>query len=169
MAYLLLHSDDPESLKAVLPSLDKAKYVFLPINDNPDVEAIEGGYHWALLVVDVRNQKIHYFDSVTESNYQTAVDTSRRMATLLNRRVRLITADTPQQDNGSDCGVMVCQITVLLVGRMISELGNSRAINHIHPSDRLLSLKDVNLSAEMGRTFIMATILDLLKNGHGHL
>lgn len=169
MAYLLLHGEDLSSLRAVLPSLDKAKYIFLPINDNPDVEAIEGGDHWALLVVHVSNRQIYYYDSVTEANYQTAVDTSRRIANLLDSKVRLTVADTPQQENGSDCGVLVCQITVLLVGRIISELCNAKTHRESYLDDQVLNIKEINLSATMGRTVIMATILDLMKKSEGRL
>jgi hypothetical protein len=64
MAYLLLHTEgDPAFLEEVLPPLKSARFIFLPINDNPDVEAIAGGWHWSLLVVSMLDRKaFNYLD-----------------------------------------------------------------------------------------------------------
>jgi sentrin-specific protease 8 len=154
MAYLLLHTEgDPALLEEVLPPLKSARFIFLPINDNPDVEAIEGGWHWSLLVVSMLDRKALYYDTLQGANHQVSFDTAKKLAAMFRYGLNFVPVTTPQQVNYSDCGVLVCQITAILVRRLI----------HAKEGDSIsLGLKGLALSPYEGRTFMLTTILELI-------
>lgn len=153
MAYLLLHTEDPKSLKEVLPPLDKARFIFLPINDNPDVRAIEGGAHWSLLVIGVADKCALYYDTMEGSNLNVSVKTTKQLGHLLNKSFQFFCVPTPQQVNMSDCGVLVCEITALLLSRLIESNENDKVD---------LSLENIAFVAAAGRTFILTVIMELI-------
>lgn len=153
IAYLLLHAPDVSAVRTALPPADKARFLFLPLNDNPDVEAVEGGTHWSLMVVSVYDRKALYYDSMN-NGYVTAagVQMSKQLSKLLGFHLELVSVATPQQMNGSDCGIIVAEITALLLNRLVSTDGH-KPIN--------LGLENVSLLASAGRTFILSKILAL--------
>lgn len=152
MAYLLLHTDDPKTLEGVLPPLDNVDYIFLPINDNPDVGQIEGGCHWSLLVIDVGDKTALYYDSLEGSNHRASENTARKIGVLLDSQLDLISVPTPQQINLSDCGVLVCEMSALLLTRLL-ENDNGKAD---------LNMDNITFVAAAGRTFILTAILELI-------
>lgn len=82
----------------------------------------EGGSHWSLLLVSVLDGVAFHYDSLSPSNYDEAMLATRQLSQLLGRRLRCINLDdSPQQENGSDCGVYVCiQMRHLLLKRLLS-------------------------------------------------
>lgn len=150
IAYLLLHTQEIESLAAEMqPGLRNTQFLFLPINDNPDVSAIEGGTHWSLMVISILDRKALYYDSMYEGFVTSAAALMRtQMSRLLQVELELISVLTPQQLNGSDCGVIVVEITALLLKRLVHETGQ---IN--------LECGPLPLAPHAGRTFILSRIL----------
>lgn len=122
MAFMLMQTPDPLTLKEALPNFSKTTHIFLPINDCHDVERAEGGSHWSLLLVSVIDGVAFHYDSLNPSNFNEAEKVTGQMSQLLGRPLKFIDLeDSPQQENGSDCGVFVCmQMRHLLVKRLLS-------------------------------------------------
>lgn len=154
IAYLLLHAPDLATVVgSALPPMDKARFLFLPLNDNPDVGSVEGGTHWSLLVVSVFDKRALYYDSMY-SGFVTAagVAMAKRVGAVLGFSLELVSVNTPQQVNGSDCGIIVAEITALLLNRLVQTDGQ-KPIN--------LGLDDVSLLASAGRRFLLSRVLAL--------
>jgi sentrin-specific protease 8 len=73
-AFVLAHEDDADDFASTLDGLEIARHalVFLPINDNANVERGGGGSHWSLLVLDVRALAFAHFDSAGRANLAVA-------------------------------------------------------------------------------------------------
>lgn len=100
---------DPIALKQALPDFTKTTHVFLPVNDNRNLSQAEGGSHWSLLLISVIDGVAFHYDSLGGSNYNEARLTTHKFGQLLGRSLSFLNlSDSPQQDNGSDCGVYVC-------------------------------------------------------------
>lgn len=83
----------------------------MPINDSNNVEVAESGSHWSLLLVSVIDGVSFHYDSLSNNNYRSAAIASDKLSRLLGQRIRFMAmTDTPQQENGSDCGMFVCLI-----------------------------------------------------------
>ncbi|KAK9476275.1 hypothetical protein V1514DRAFT_188285 [Lipomyces japonicus] len=112
---------------AFLLAQSKVRYIFLPINNNSNVEHAEGGSHWSLLVVDRNHTQGHsgsastyYYDTLGVVNLAEAENVAHKMARLLGLdKLRMKVMTVQQQTNGSDCGVFVCMITSLLLQRIV--------------------------------------------------
>ncbi|TAQ87296.1 hypothetical protein B7494_g4397 [Chlorociboria aeruginascens] len=122
MAFMLMQTPDPLSLKEALPDFTATTHIFLPINDARNVSVAEGGSHWSLLLVSVIDGVAFHYDSMSPSNYNEALLATEKIGILLNRELRFLNLeDSPQQENGSDCGVYVCiQMRHLLLKRLLS-------------------------------------------------
>ncbi|KAH8815485.1 hypothetical protein F5884DRAFT_667842 [Xylogone sp. PMI_703] len=122
MAFMLMQTPDPLTLKEALPNFSRTTHIFLPINDNRNVSVAEGGSHWSLLLVSVIDGVAFHYDSLTPSNYQEARLATHKLSQLLGRPLRFMNLDdSPQQENSSDCGVYVCiQMRHLLLKRLLS-------------------------------------------------
>jgi sentrin-specific protease 8 len=122
MAFMLMQTPDPLSLKEALPDFSKTTHVFLPINDARSVTVAEGGSHWSLLLVSIIDGVAFHYDSMSPSNYNEAGLATAKISQLLGRPLRFMNLeDTPQQENSSDCGVYVCiQMRHLLLKRLLS-------------------------------------------------
>ncbi|KAI0463196.1 hypothetical protein LJB42_003216 [Komagataella kurtzmanii] len=155
MVFLLAHST-PKDVQDFLPPLDKSGFIFLPLNDNDDLEMAEGGSHWCLLVVAVHDNKCFLYDSLENANLTESVALVSKLSTLLNRRIQLVeNTHCPQQINGSDCGVITTQITALLVSRLLCVLPG-------HPIN--LDLQNVAINAISGRIFMLKLLQHVLNN-----
>jgi sentrin-specific protease 8 len=121
MVHLLKSHKNPRELLPVLPDLRKASHVFMPINDCRDLEVAEGGSHWSLLVVGITDRIAFHYDSLSPSNNIEAQIVHAKLEKLLGFNLHLVHLnDTPQQENGSDCGVHVCwAMKHLLVRRLL--------------------------------------------------
>lgn len=122
MAFLLLRTHDLRHVDNTLPDLAKVTHIFLPINDNHNVGDAEGGSHWSLLLVSVLDGVAFHYDSLGGANYSEGNLTARKLSQVLGKNLRFVNLeDSPQQENGSDCGVFVCLLMRhLLVKRLLS-------------------------------------------------
>jgi sentrin-specific protease 8 len=121
MAFMLMQTPDPLTLKEALPNFSKTTHIFLPINDARNVSVAEGGSHWSLLLVSVIDGVAFHYDSLSRSNYNEAMLATQKISQLLGRNLRFLNLDdSPQQENSSDCGVYVCmQMRHLLLKRLL--------------------------------------------------
>jgi sentrin-specific protease 8 len=109
MAFMLMQTPDPLTLKEALPNFTHTTHIFLPINDAHNVSVAEGGSHWSLLLVSVIDGVAFHYDSLLPSNYNEARLATQKISQLLGRPLRFMNLeDSPQQANNSDCGVYVC-------------------------------------------------------------
>ncbi|VEU20954.1 DEKNAAC101900 [Brettanomyces naardenensis] len=154
-SFLLANDTNPLGLKDALPNLETASFIFMPVNDNIDFDVAEGGSHWSLILFCPKDRKAFIYDSLYEANETESLQLVRNTEKLLNIKMDVITdKHTPQQINGSDCGVLASAITALLLDRIINVEDNTM-IN--------LSLRDVAISAVDARIFILATIVGLMR------
>jgi sentrin-specific protease 8 len=158
MAFMLLQTPNPMSLKSVLPSFDDTTHIFLPVNDCHNVEVAEGGSHWSLLLVSIVDGVAFHYDSMCPSNLQEAKMLSNHISQLLQRPLRFVNLDdSPQQENGSDCGVFVCLLMQhLLLGRLLQA----------HARDKIsMSMKGKFVDAAGGRKEMLRVIEMFRKEG----
>lgn len=121
MSFLLMKEPDMRSIRSALPDFSKVTHIFLPINDNRNVGLAEGGSHWSLLLVSSLDGVAFHYDSLGHANYDEANLATRRMEKVLQKPLDFVNLrDSPQQENGSDCGVFVCLLMRhLLVKRLL--------------------------------------------------
>lgn len=159
MAFMLQNTADPASLVSALPDLTKTTHVFLPINDNRDVELAEGGSHWSLLLVSILDGVAFHYDSLSPGNLQEARLVTHKMSQLLRRPpFRFVHLDdTPQQHNGSDCGVYVCLLMQhLLLHRLLTAHAQSKIS---------MSMRGKDVDARGGRKEMLRIIEARRKEG----
>lgn len=128
MSFMLQNTADPTTIKDALPDFSKTTHVFLPINDNPSVDVAEGGSHWSLLLVSTIDGVAFHYDSLSPDNMRPARAAASKLSELLGTQLRFVNMDdTPQQENGSDCGVFVCLLMKhLLLNRLLKVDSNAR-------------------------------------------
>ncbi|TVY41072.1 NEDD8-specific protease [Lachnellula occidentalis] len=122
MAFMLMKTPSALSLRDALPDFTHTTHIFLPINDARNVSIAEGGSHWSLLLVSVIDGVAFHYDSLCPSNYNEAMLATQKISELLGKGLRFMNLeDSPQQENGSDCGVYVCILMRhLLLKRLLS-------------------------------------------------
>jgi sentrin-specific protease 8 len=158
MSFMLMNTPDPLTLKDALPNFTTTTHIFLPINDSHDVEHAEGGSHWSLLLVSVIDGVSFHYDSLAPSNDREARNTSHKLEQLLGRRLRFIHMDnSPQQHNGSDCGVFVCLTMRHLLLKRLLRSDASRKVS--------MALDDRDVEASHGRKTMLKIIEDKRKEG----
>lgn len=158
MAYMLMITPDPLTIKSALPKFDGITHIFLPINDNPDAMRPEGGAHWSLLLVSIIDGVSFHYDSMFPHNSGEARKTSRKLEVLLNKHLRFVDMnDAPQQANGSDCGVFVClNMRHLLLERLLKVDANNKIT---------MTMRADDVNSVQGRKEIYKLIEDLRKEG----
>lgn len=159
MVYLLAQTPEPQILKGVIPPLENGKFLFLPVNDNDDVEAVGAGSHWSLVVISMLDKVAMIYDSMEHANEREARDLITKVEEYLNNctKFQIRVMETPQQQNGSDCGVMVSQLTGYLTSRLLQ-------LEHLKDHCVDLGLKGVKISPIDGRIFMMGTLLNVYKH-----
>ncbi|KAI8935912.1 hypothetical protein NX059_007420 [Plenodomus lindquistii] len=158
MSYMLMQTAEPLSLKEVLPNFATTTHVFLPINDNIDVTQAEGGSHWSLLLVSIIDGVSFHYDSMAQSNEREARNTTMKMEQLIGKRLRFIPMeDSPQQDNGSDCGVFVCVLMRHLLLKRLLRADASKKVS--------MSMRDTHINAKDGRKTMLKVIEESKKEG----
>ncbi|KAL7629467.1 hypothetical protein AAE478_000987 [Parahypoxylon ruwenzoriense] len=122
MTFLLMKNKDTEMVRSALPDFRQITHIFLPINDNRNVNQAEGGSHWSLLLVSIIDGVAFHYDSLEGANNNEAWEAAKRLSSVLGKPLRFhYLSDCPQQENGSDCGVFVCIIMRhLLVKRLLA-------------------------------------------------
>ncbi|OWP07551.1 hypothetical protein B2J93_9003 [Marssonina coronariae] len=158
MAFMLMQTPDPLTLKEALPNFSRTTHIFLPINDARNVSVAEGGSHWSLLLVSVIDGVAFHYDSLTPSNYNEALLATNKIGQLLGKPLRFMNLeDSPQQENSSDCGVYVCiQMRHLLLKRLLS--ANAREKVSMSMGGKLVD-------ANGGRKEMLKTIEGFRKEG----
>lgn len=121
MSFMLMQTPDPLTLKEALPNFSRTSHIFLPINDCRNPSIAEGGSHWSLLLVSILDGVAFHYDSLNPANRNEAGLATRKIGQLLGRQLQFIDlADSPQQENSSDCGVFVCiQMRHLLLKKLL--------------------------------------------------
>lgn len=158
MSFMLVQTPDPRTIKDALPSFSQTSHIFLPINDCRAPNVAEGGSHWSLLLVSLVDGIAFHYDSLHGSNSHFASQTTSKMATLLQRPLRFVELhDSPQQNNGSDCGVFVCIIMkYLLVKRLLST----------HNNDKIsMSMGSTSIDSNKGRRDMLKLIEEFRREG----
>ena len=155
---MLIQTPDPTTLRQALPNFSKTTHIFLPINDCRNPSVAEGGSHWSLLVVSVVDRVAFHYDSLSPANKDEAIATTRKLSTLLNKELQFLDLpDSPQQENGSDCGVFVCvQMKHLLMKKLLLA-HNKEKIN--------MSMDGKQLDASHGRREMLRVIEGFRKEG----
>lgn len=155
---MLLQTPDPLSLKSALPDFTHTTHIFLPVNDCNRVDVAEGGSHWSLLLVSIIDGVAFHYDSLYPSNLDEAKLLSHRISVLLGKPLRFINLqDSPQQENGSDCGVFVC---LLMQHLLLSRLLNANANEKIS-----MSMRGKEVDAYGGRKEMIRIIEAFRKEG----
>ncbi|KAI9749962.1 MAG: GTPase-activating protein [Chaenotheca gracillima] len=130
MAFMLMQTPDPLTLKEALPDFSKTTHVFLPINDCRNVEEAEGGSHWSLLLVSIIDGVSFHYDSLSPSNFDEARFVSDQIGKLVGRRLKFVDLeDAPQQENSSDCGIFVCTFMRELLLKKLLRINSKEKIN----------------------------------------
>lgn len=158
MAFLLMNTKEPLTLKSALPDFTKTSHIFLPVNDCRSVDVAEGGSHWSLLLVSVIDGVAFHYDSMTPANINEAKLVAHRISQLLGKPLKFINLDdSPQQENGSDCGVFVClQMQHLLMSRLLKA----------HAQDKIsMSMRGKDVDAFNGRKEMIRIIEERRKEG----
>ncbi|KHN98950.1 Ulp1 protease family protein [Metarhizium album ARSEF 1941] len=158
MSFLLMKEPDIRHVRSALPDFSKVTHVFLPINDNRNVSVAEGGSHWSLLLVSLLDGIAFHYDSLGGANFAEANLATRRMGEVVGRPMRFINLeDSPQQENGSDCGVFVCLLMRhLLVKRLLSANAREKVS---------MSMAGKMVDSNGGRKEMMRIIENLRKEG----
>ncbi|KAH7364117.1 hypothetical protein BKA65DRAFT_490453 [Rhexocercosporidium sp. MPI-PUGE-AT-0058] len=158
MAFMLMQTPDPLTLKDALPNFTRTTHIFLPINDARNVSVAEGGSHWSLLLVSVIDGVAFHYDSLSPSNYNEAMLATNKISILLGRPLRFMNLDdSPQQENSSDCGVYVCiQMRHLLLKRLLSANAKEKVS---------MSMGGKLVDANGGRKEMLKTIEGFRKEG----
>eukprot|EP00898_Chlorokybus_atmophyticus_P002697 jgi/Chlat1/3428/Chrsp23S03753 len=114
VAYWVAHCPDEEDAKSTLEPLELTRraLIVLPVCNNPDVEAAEGGSHWSTLIYDREANVFEYYDSLGDANEPSARELADAVAPYLGASSPPLhrRQHTPQQINSVDCGVYVLAI-----------------------------------------------------------
>jgi sentrin-specific protease 8 len=158
MAFMLMQTRDVLSLKDALPDFSKTTHIFLPINDARNPSVAEGGSHWSLLLVSVIDGVAFHYDSMTPSNYNEAQGATNKLSTLLGKGLKFLNLDdSPQQENGNDCGVYVC---ILMRHLLMKKLLSANAREKVS-----MSMAGKLVDANGGRKEILRTIEGFRREG----
>jgi sentrin-specific protease 8 len=158
MAFMLMQTQNALSLKDALPDFSRTTHIFLPINDARNVSVAEGGSHWSLLLVSVIDGVAFHYDSMNPSNHSEAQKATRQLSDLLGRGLKFLNLDdSPQQDNGSDCGVYVC---ILMRHLLMKKLLSANAREKVS-----MSMGGKLVDASGGRKEILRTIEGFRREG----
>lgn len=155
---LLLMNEKTEAARRQLPDLRNITHIFLPITDVKDLSKPEGGTHWSLLLVSTIDGVAFHYDSLGSVNISEARSATIRLAVLLGIDFRFRNIeDTPQQENGNDCGVFVC---VLMRFLLVKRLLNAHAREKVS-----MSLGGKMIDANGGRKEMLKIIESLRREG----
>lgn len=162
MAFMLMQAPDVNTIRDALPDMTRSTHIFLPINDNADVEKAEGGSHWSLLLVSINDRLAFHYDSMYPHNEDEGKKAADQLSQLmrLDAPLKFVNLErTPQQGNNSDCGVFVCLLMKHLLvekllknhhGQRVDMSVESRQVNAAQGRRHLKDLIDEKKSAYVG-------------------
>lgn len=158
MTFLLMQTQEPRTLLEALPSFKHTTHIFLPINDNHNPAVAEGGSHWSLLLISIVDNMAFHYDSLNSANRNDAAFATRQMEKLLGTGLQFLDlGDSPQQENGSDCGVFVCiNMRHLLLRRLLQAQRGEKVS---------MSMGGRDVNAASGRKEILRVIETFRKEG----
>lgn len=144
-----------------IPDLNGVTHMFVPVNDSDQSSSGRGtleGSHWSLVLVSMVDGVAFYYDSIGRTNYDEAARIIRNLAAVLGMQLRFIPLnDTPQQENGSDCGVYVCMFMEhLLLHRLLMVRTNEKVS---------MSMGGKHIDAREGRKKMLRVIEERRKEG----
>jgi sentrin-specific protease 8 len=123
MTYLILNSPPAEAV-ALLQTTPfcSSKLTLFAVNNNPNVEYAEGGSHWSLacFAASAEGATLRHYDSAGHINDREAYvlsETLQSSPAAGRNGLRVLSMQTPLQDNGFDCGIYVLAIAEELCGR----------------------------------------------------
>ena len=156
-AFMLMQTADPTTLRDALPNFRKSTHIFLPINDCRAPNLPQGGSHWSLLLVSILDGVAFHYDSLYPSNHQAAFNCCDKFQNLLGKPLRFVNLyDSPQQNNGSDCGIYVCVEMKELLKRLLKK----------GPQDKVsMTMRGLNIDAPRARKMMTGLIDEFRKEG----
>eukprot|EP01128_Nolandella_sp_AFSM9_P013040 TRINITY_DN9920_c0_g1_i1.p1 TRINITY_DN9920_c0_g1~~TRINITY_DN9920_c0_g1_i1.p1 ORF type:complete len:225 (+),score=46.43 TRINITY_DN9920_c0_g1_i1:225-899(+) len=139
-----------EDLKESLSPLNVAgaDVVFFPINDSEDHSAV-GGTHWSLLVWIRARQEFLLLDSHKGMNERASLAVVQKVVPLLNlpnTKVTVNAMETPQQVNGSDCGVYVLALCEYLATHTYEEYSKKLTLTPTQVAAKRTEIKNLLLT-----------------------
>ena len=110
------------------PRITEASHIFVPLSDGGDVE--RPSTHWSLLVVSCRDRRAFYYDSYCSMLAWRGREASQVIGGWLGFKLDFVDLkDTPQQTDGSSCGVFVCWAMKHLLVRRLLEVEDDKSVD----------------------------------------
>jgi len=138
-----------------IPRLNHASHIFVPLNDGGAQDL--PGSHWSLLVVSRRDRRAFYYDSARSMLVSRAREACQVIGGWIGCKLDFVDLkDTPQQKDGSSCGVFICWAMKHLLVRRLLAVENDRSV------DMSLAEKDMDLVSvreEMRRLILNLRIM----------
>ncbi|KAI8058740.1 hypothetical protein BDF21DRAFT_497487 [Thamnidium elegans] len=133
IVHLITYAEgDVMELASALPKdMDKYAVIFMPINDG-DPQKANSGTHWSLMVYIREANSFYYYDTLKFNNLREGEQSCKRIQPLLklNEAAQFIPSSTPQQGNGSDCGVSVIAILDYILHQLLCCRGKEKEIQY---------------------------------------
>ncbi|EPS44510.1 hypothetical protein H072_1496 [Dactylellina haptotyla CBS 200.50] len=166
MVFLLKVEPNILNILSALPSTQGISHIFLPINDNTNPNMPEGGSHWSLLVVSLKDRVAFHYDSLGGANNRHAKDVCRKVGVWVYQdadslRFYDLGEDTPQQSNAYDCGVHVCMNMRHLLVKRLMNTPEGKEVN--------MSLKGKHWGGREGREEMLKVIRSLRRTAERSL
>ncbi|CAG8549820.1 2371_t:CDS:2 [Paraglomus brasilianum] len=160
ITFLITIAPDESDLSSAIPAqLAGSDVIFSPVNNNTNPELAGGGSHWSLLVYAKSVNKFLHYDSAGPMNMSYARRTAKKVAKRIGiKDYEVIGMHTPQQENGSDCGVYVVAITDHLTRRLLNI--NPEAFSPL--TDLILAPNDIP-PASFTRKMMRSLVAELVK------
>lgn len=120
----LLKMTDPDQYIIFLDpfSISECKCILFPLN-NCDRKDAAGGTHWSLLIFCKGDKTCYHFDSAKGYNASIASKFAENvMSCVLDKNEpnkRFVEVDSPQQNNGYDCGVYVLCLADIITNHIL--------------------------------------------------
>ncbi|XP_060816849.1 sentrin-specific protease 8-like [Bombus pascuorum] len=103
-------------------SISECKCILFPLN-NCDKKDTAGGTHWSLLIFCKGDKTCYHFDSAKGYNGSIASQFAENvMSCVLDKNEpnkRFVEVNSPQQDNGYDCGVYVLCLADIITNHIL--------------------------------------------------
>eukprot|EP01117_Protostelium_nocturnum_P012546 TRINITY_DN4622_c0_g1_i1.p1 TRINITY_DN4622_c0_g1~~TRINITY_DN4622_c0_g1_i1.p1 ORF type:complete len:223 (-),score=74.82 TRINITY_DN4622_c0_g1_i1:33-701(-) len=118
-----------EEMKEIMNSLsfqDK-EFIFLPINNNSNVERT-GGSHWSLLLFESKTSTFFHFDSCQSINSSPATVIANQFGKLFSTKTKYQSINCPQQKNGHDCGIFLLAFSFILAQNISNGIHLERSL-----------------------------------------
>eukprot|EP01132_Coremiostelium_polycephalum_P002062 gene2062-2542_t len=126
--FMVPYTDSKETLDELLRPLKmkEKQVIFIPVNNNSNIQAVGGGSHWSLMVFVKKLNRFLYFDSMGTLNYYSSLTMASSLHQILNTEstkvsMKVRVCQTPQQNNGYDCGWYCLAIIELLSNLIINQ------------------------------------------------